>query len=203
MVYSVSETDRRSAEHLILNVHYAKRWPSISKYFALYKDGDIVGVVTYGSPCSAPLRRGVAGEGMAHHVIELNRLVLYHNLPNEASMLVGRSLKRLGNSIVVSYADTAQGHIGKVYQACNFIYCGLSAKRTDWKLRGKEHLHGQSVADEFRGMPDRVNLMREKYGGDFYLQPRSRKHRYVYLAGDKRFKRAALAALRYKQERYP
>ena len=51
--------------------------------------------------------------------------------------LVGRSLRLLPKpSVVVSYADTAQGHVGYVYQAANFIYTGLSAKRTDWKKTG-------------------------------------------------------------------
>jgi hypothetical protein len=108
-----------------------------------------------------------------------------------------------GNRIIVSFADTSQGHLGIVYQATNFIYCGLSAKRTDWKVRGKEHLHGQTIADEFRGTPNRAAAMREKYGDDFYHAPRPRKHRYVIFIGSRKFKRDALAALRYKIEPYP
>ena len=40
--------------------------------------------------------------------------------------------------IVISFADTEQQHKGIVYQACSFTYHGLSAKRTDWKIKGKE-----------------------------------------------------------------
>lgn len=110
----------------------------------------MVGCVTYGTPPSAPLKRGVAGDKYKANVIELNRLCLLDNLSGEASRLVGGSLKLLsGNFIVVSFADTSQGHNGIVYQACNFTYHGLSAKRTDWKVKGKEHLHGQTIADEF------------------------------------------------------
>src|SRR5690606_39337100 len=101
------------------------------------------------------------------------------------------------------YADTAQGHKGYVYQACNFLYCGLSAKRTDWKVKGKEHLHGQTIADEFRGVPNRAEAMRNKYGDDFYLAPRPRKHRYVYIVGSKTFKRKVMNALKYGVEEYP
>jgi len=90
-----------------------------------------------------------------------------------------------------------------VYQACNFLYCGLSAKRTDWKVKGKEHLHGQTIADEFRGVKDRAAAMREKYGSDFYLHPRPRKHRYLYLVGSKTFKKQASKDIKYKQEQYP
>lgn len=160
--------------------------------------------MTYGTPASAPLRRGLAGDEFKQDVIELNRLCLTDNLKNEASILVGRSLRLLPkNKIVVSFADVGQNHIGTVYQATNFLYCGLSAKRTDWKVRGKEHLHGQTIADEFRGTESRVVAMREKYGDDFYLEERSRKHRYVFIIGDKYYKRKCIAALKYAIEEYP
>lgn len=199
----VKAITRAECAPFILGIHYAKRWPSISYAYGLFDEEELVGVVTYGTPPSAPLKRGIAGDGFRHQVIELNRLCLKYNRKNEASRLVGASLKFLPESIVVSFADTEQGHKGYVYQACNFLYCGLSAKRTDWKVKGREHLHGQTIADEFRGTKDRAAAMRAKYGDDFYLHPRPRKHRYIYLVGDKRFKRKALAALKYNIEDYP
>ena len=119
-------------------------------------------------------------------------------------MLVGRSLKMIpAPAVVVSYADTAQGHIGYVYQACNFIYTGLSAKRTDWKLKGQEHLHGATVADMSRGKENRAQYMRDKFGDDFYLEDRPRKHRYIYFTGTKTDKKLMNDALLYKIEDYP
>ena len=119
-------------------------------------------------------------------------------------MLVSRSLKMLPKpSIIVSYADTEQGHIGYVYQACNFIYTGLSAKRTDWKLKGFEHLHGATVADMSRGQENRAQYMRDKFGDDFYLQERPRKHRYIFFTGSKKQIKDMKLSLLYKQEPYP
>jgi len=202
-MYEVKRITRSECTEYVLEIHYAKRWPSITHAFGLFLDGELCGVVTYGTPPSAPLRLGIAGEVFVPYILELNRLCLKHNMKNEASMLVGKSLSALKNSIIVSYADISKGHVGYVYQACNFIYCGLSAKRTDWKVKGKEHLHGQTIADEFRGVKNRAAAMREKYGDDFYLAPRSRKYRYVYICGDKRFKKKALLALKYKIYPYP
>lgn len=200
----VKQITRQDCEEYILNIHYAKRWPSISFAYGLYIEGVLCGVVTYGTPPSSTLRKGVAGEEFSGSVLELNRLCLKYNRKNEASFLVGNSLKLLPKQrIVVSFADTNQNHKGYVYQATNFIYCGLSAKRTDWKVKGKEHLHGQTVADEFRGVPNRAQAMREKYGDDFYLAPRPRKHRYIYIVGNKKFKKKVLANLKYKTYDYP
>lgn len=200
----VKPVTREDCLPFLLNIHYAKRVPSVSWAFGLFVDDHLEGVVTYGTPASAPLRRGVCGDALKNSVIELNRLVLMSNQPNHASMLVGRSLRLLeGNKIVVSFADTSQGHAAYVYQATNFLYCGLSAKRTDWKVKGKEHLHGQTIADEFRGAPNRAQAMRDKYGDDFYLAPRPRKHRYITLIGSRKFKKEAMSSLRYPTEPYP
>lgn len=200
----VRPVSRKDCEPFIIGIHYAKRWPSISYAYGLFDGVELIGVVTYGTPPSATLKRGVAGDEYKADVLELNRLCLKYNRKNEASKLVSASLKLLPRKkIIVSFADTEQEHKGIVYQACNFTYHGLSAKRTDWKVRGKEHLHGQTIADEFRGVKNRAQAMRDKYGDNFYLKPRPRKHRYIYIVGGKKFKKKAQAAIKYKEECYP
>jgi len=190
-------------EPWLLQKHYAKRMCPISYAFGLYDSGELIGVVTYGMPASSALRIGLCGEKWIDNVIELNRLCC-DNKPNSASFLVGRSLRMLPKPlIVVSYADTEQGHVGYVYQATNFIYTGLSAKRTDWKLKGQEHLHGVTVADMSRGQENRAQWMRDKFGDDFYLKDRSRKHRYIFFLGSKKQKQSMLEALKYEIEPYP
>ena len=150
------------------------------------------------------MKRGVAGDDYKGDILELNRLCLKYNRKNEASLLVGRSLRLLPkNKIIISFADTNQDHKGYVYQACNFTYHGLSAKRTDWAVKGKEHLHGQTIADEFRGVKNRAQAMRDKYGDDFYLKPRPRKHRYIYIIGSRRYKKEVSKEIKYKMESYP
>jgi len=188
-------------------IHYAKRIPSISYAFGLYIDGILCGIVTYGIPSSSTLKNGICGEKNSDFVIELNRLCFDIYIKNGASYLVANSLKHLPKpSIIVSYADTQQGHIGYVYQACNFIYTGLSAKRTDWKIKGLEHLHGQTIADMSRNIDcgmTRSEYMKKKFGNDFYLESRSRKHRYIYFVGSKHQKSNLIKCMKYKIEPYP
>jgi len=198
--YSVRRVTRSECEPFVIGIHYASRWPSISHAFGLFEHNELVGICTFGSPASAPLRTGIAGKENSSRVIELNRLCLLNNKKNEASMLIAKCLRDLAKgTIVVSFADTAQGHFGYVYQACNFRYFGLSAKRTDWKVKGMEHRHGQTIADEFRGSPNRAQAMRDKYGDSFYLAPRSRKHRYIYITGS----RPDYSIINYEQFDYP
>lgn len=200
----VRRISARDCYWMLLNIHYAKRIPSISYAFGLFEDGELVGCVSYGCPSSSPLRSGICGDEYAGLVLELNRLCLVDNKKNQASKLVSESLRMLPRpSIVVSFADGERGHVGYVYQACNFMYCGLSAKRTDWAIRGAEKMHGQSIADEFRGVKSRSSAMRDKYGDDFYLKDRSRKHRYLYFVGSKGWKKNAISKLKYQVEPYP
>lgn len=187
----------------LLKKHYAHRIPSISYAYGLYENNKLCGVCTFGTPASSSLRSGICGADWVEYVLELNRLVVEAGELNITSWFVSRCLGQFKDRIIVSYADTKQGHIGKIYQACNFLYTGLSAKRTDWKIKGKEHLHGQTIADESRGHKNRAEYMRQKYGKDFYLEDRHRKHRYIYICGNKKFKREVMKALKYPVCHYP
>ena len=167
---------------LILKRHYAHRMPSITYAFGLFNNGALAGVCTFGSPANRNLCVGICGPEYKSYVIELNRLVLEDNIPNEASRLIGASLKLLpGNWIVVSYADTAQGHKGVIYQATNWKFTGTTKERQEFNPQGKHSRH-YSASD-----PHRI---------------RSAKHRYVTFVGNKRWKRKAYEALNYPESPY-
>ena len=168
----------------LLNKHYAKRLPSISYAFGLFDEGMLVGVCTYGSPASPSLCVGVCGEQYRDKVLELNRLVIDSNKPNSASILVSGSLQMLPKpSIVVSYADTEQGHVGYVYQANNFYYTGATAERTD--MGGEEGKHSRHAKDPS------IRVFR------------SSKHRYIIFTGTKKQKRILRNELNYEIQPYP
>lgn len=166
----------------LLEKHYAKRMPSISFAFGLFIADKLEGVVTYGSPASPSLCKGVCGDEYKNNVLELNRLAINSTAPkNSASFLVGRSLKMLPlDKIIVSYADTAQGHVGYVYQSTNWIYTGATKPRTDIDTGEKHSRHYEGITDYSK------------------RKPRSSKHRYIFFR-DKKARRA----LRYQQAPYP
>ena len=177
--------NKKLADPFILNIHYAKRKPSISYVYGLYQNEELIGICSFGSPASPALCKGIAGEKNRSKVIELNRLVLKYNRKNEASYLVGKSLKMLPKpKIVVSYADTAQDHKGIVYQATNFYFTGTSKPRTD--MAGKDGKHSR------HHLGDRTKRVF-----------RSAKHRYVYINANKTEKKQLLKELNYEIMEYP
>jgi hypothetical protein len=93
--------------------------------------------------------------------------------------------------------------MGYVYQACNFTYHGLSAKRTDWALKSRPELHGATVADMSRGKKNRAQYMRDTFGDDFYLKPRPRKHRYIYVTGSSKLRKVIYKDIKYPKHEYP
>ncbi len=184
--YTVVQIPYEATKDWILNIHYAKRMPSISYAYGLYRHDEMVGMVSYGSPASPSLCKGICGEEYKSDVIELNRLVLKDNLPNEASFLVARSLKLLPKpKVVVSYADAGgHFHTGFVYQATNFLFTGTTRPRTD--IAGKDGKHS-----------------RHHLGDITKRVARTAKHRYVYFIGSKRERKVLREALRYPVLDYP
>jgi hypothetical protein len=200
----VRRVDPSDVHPWLLNKHYAKRLCPISHAFASFEGQNMIGVVTYGTPVSSTLKDGVCGIDYAGCVLELNRLCC-ESRKNLASFIVGRSLSMLPRpSVVVSYADTGQGHVGFVYQATNFIYTGLSAAFKDPMVKGMEHKHHTTIGDEGRGHDSRIEFLRQKYGAEnVYYVERDRKHRYVYFVGSKTDKKKLRSALTYPVQDYP
>jgi len=214
----VSAIRAEDAAPWILNKHYARRKCPVTFAFGAFAEGRMIGIVTYGTPASSTLRIGIAGIKWSPFILELNRLCC-ESIPNVASILVGRSLQMLPKPrIVVSYADTAQGHVGYVYQATNFIYTGLSAKANNYRLKSDPSRHTTTITDKGRGSGNLSAVLRaeeedgeyhpiaqlkKKYGDDLYTEERPRKHRYLYLCGDRRERRQMRAELLYQAEPYP
>lgn len=180
----IKEISYQDAKPFILNIHYARRIPCIQYAYGLFENDKLVGVVTFGQPASPFLCKGVAGESNRKNVIELNRLVFLpnYNRKNYASMLVSKALKLLPKDLyVVSYADWGGwGHVGYVYQACNFVYTGMTKRRTDiYSPSGHSRHH---------------------CGDRTQRQIRTEKHRYIFVTGNRK---KMLGQLRYKILPYP
>lgn len=165
------------ANEIVVARHYLHRKTNIRHAYGLFIEGVILGVVTFGTPPSRHLQKG-ASPSNPNLVIELNRLWVCDTMPkNTESWFVSRALKRLPPFIVVSYADTAEGHSGFVYRALNFYYAGWTdmdrkTPRFDYVVPGK---HSR---DAFRGDKSLITKVRRKP-----------KHKYWTVTGDRREKR--------------
>ena len=170
-----------SANRVFIKNHYAHRAVPISECFGAYMNDKLqtlVGAISFGKPSSNSLCVGSCGKENAHRIFELNRLWMSDICPkNSESRFIGWSLRTLRKIhpdwILVSYADTEQGHDGAIYRATGWIYTGLSAERKEWRIKGVNK-HSKSVTE---------NRKWEDYSKDPNMEfvDRSRKHRYFYF----------------------
>lgn len=199
--YYIEQVSYKQAMDIVVQKHYLHRKAPCSLAFGLFHKSDpltCLGVVVYGTPASSALRKGLCGVDQVMNVYELTRLWVDDSVPkNGESFLIGNTLRLLDKEIVVSFADRAANHVGVVYQATNWFYTGLSAKRTDWAVEGIDK-HGHTWADKYSAAE-----MRELFGERFTLKERSRKHRYVFFNASKKRKKELLAMLSYKVLPYP
>lgn len=186
--YVVKKVESKETHDFILNLHYAKRLPSISYAFGMYLNNELIAVLTIGKPASNSLCVGICGKENASKVYELNRLVTKKQLEKNAlSFFVGKVLKLLSKEelIIVSYADEGMNHHGYIYQATNWWYTGKTKSRTDkYVIPGKHSRHYTNKDNHLRRF-------------------RSSKYRYVYVP-NKRLKKYVLKNMNYPiLEKYP
>lgn len=112
---------------LVRDFHYSRRMPSAIRHcFALRKPGGLFGET------GEPQAGAIFGNPVQMHwnqaALELLRLVRKDECRASLSGLVGWALRWLKANtttpFVLSYADTAEGHHGGIYQALNFHYVG-------------------------------------------------------------------------------
>lgn len=187
---NVRRVAREDCVPFFLDRHYAKRVPQVHYACGLFVNDRLEGVVSFGKPASPAPCVGVCGPVYAWAVWELNRLALNSTVErNAASFLVAHACRMFGMdeglAVVISWADTGAGHIGYVYQACNWLYTGCSKPRTDPKMDGGSHPRHYDKTK----MQDR--------------QERHPKHRYVHFCGDTRKVKECRKQLRWDVLPYP
>jgi hypothetical protein len=189
MIGEIVFLEYKEAVDFLLPRHYSGRIPSISYSFGWKIKNELVAVCTFGKPASPQLCFGVCGKEYQDKVFELNRLCRVETLDLPLSSFVSGCLRRLTpyNLIIVSYSDTEMGHHGYIYQACNFIYTGMTKERTDKYTAGNKHSRHYNNEDQ-KGL----------------RKIRSAKHRYIYFATrNKKVKNDYLSALNYSILPYP
>jgi hypothetical protein len=159
-VYTVESIKKELSKEWLLYKHYAKRTPSISFCFGLFKDNILVGVITFGMPPSSTLASSICGEKYKSIVLELNRLVVNDGLDKNAlSYFVSNSINQLPKpKIIVSFSDNNMNHNGYIYQATNFIYTGQTANDTMYIGKDGNEFHFRNLGHIQKKLNKNLNI---------------------------------------------
>lgn len=165
----------------------------------LYTDNDLVGVGVIGKPASYTLCNAMCGKDESKNVGEFNRLWVSDEMPrNTESWFMARILRASPYDILVSFADTAVGHVGYIYQATNWLYTGLSLAQKYYRVK----TDGTSSPEQYRRRARRTKKDIVRIYGENMVEEywSSTKHRYVYFT---RRRRELLQRLQYPILPYP
>lgn len=169
-------------------------------HYGLWHANTLLGVVAYNLPPPGP-RRFVFGPEHESHVWHMGRLALADVAPrNSESRLIGGSFKLIQAEhsrvwAVLTYADTAAGHIGYVYQATNAIYTGTGGDVASYvdrqgRCRTRHNYRGTVTAAQAiaQGLTRVEGTL---------------KHRYVYILGNRTERRHRRGLLKLPVLPYP
>ena len=171
----------KAAKLAVLKWHYSKRMPKYKQcYLGVWENNNFIGVVIFGLSVTPYLHSSFDLNNT--ECAELTRIALKkHDAP--VSRIVKISLKMIkrqspGLRLIVSYADPNVNHLGTIYQAGNWIYCGTSSKikqyywRGQWRNDSSLHRHFQGDKNGLNKLKNRWLLPKHKY-----LMPLDKKMR--------------------------
>lgn len=122
-VMIITKATKEQIKYACLNYHYAKRVPPVLHGYVLFNDNRFCGVITFGIANRLGSKRFNLAQG---ELLELNRCALNgaQSCTSKCVSLAIWALKRDAPQVklLVSYADSREGHIGTIYQATNWVF---------------------------------------------------------------------------------
>ena len=112
---------------LVRDFHYSRKMPSaVTHCFAWREAGGLFG--DYGDPLAAAIYGQPTNRNWPQDAIELLRLVRSDKVERPISQFLAWTLRWLRSNtdcqFALSYADTAEGHHGGIYQATGWVFVG-------------------------------------------------------------------------------
>lgn len=178
-VTPVTQTD---AVDLIRRAHYAGGAPntSVARHGLFPVGSDKLHGVALWLPPTRRAAESVAPDAPGG-VLALSRLVVVDDVPlNGASFLLGASMRLLDRArwpVLLTYADTREGHTGTIYRATNWMCIGPVPGSDAWQHR---------VTGERRGRKRGARNLSaaEMVAAGFDQLPRLPKIKYVHRVAD-------------------
>jgi hypothetical protein len=190
----VRRVDKKTCEIVVSHKHYSRTLGIFWDGFGLYKDDVLIGICCFGQP--SPAIQKHAFKNRDFKLYELTRLVIDSGHKNAASFLISSSMKMLKEKqcALISYADSAHGHSGIVYQSTNWLYTGSTVSHDSLYLIDGKPTHPMTIRDKF-GVTEIANWAKQNKISKIKPSP---KHRYFFFKGSKLQKKKMRESLSYK-----
>lgn len=175
-----------AAKYAVEHWHYSKRMPKskLAKIGA-WENEHFIGCVIFGVGAGSSTKGGRFGLGDRFDMAELVRVALKDNHLTPTSRILSIAIKMLKRQspklrLLTSFADTAQEHLGIIYQASGWIYYGGREESNGaYCVRG-EIVHPRTLHDRYGTGGQSVPWLRA------HVDPKAEriktpvKHHYLY-----------------------
>jgi hypothetical protein len=172
-----------SCKYAVLHWHYSKSLPGGKLVkVGVWEDKKFIGCVLFSRGANMNIGKPYGLDQT--ECVELTRIALSkHQTPVTRIVSIAiRMLKKLCPEIklIVSYADADQGHTGKIYQAGNWIFTGLTNThgKQGYKIHGAV-FHGKTVYSKYGKGRDNVKWLRENIDPKAEEIPTKGKYKYL------------------------
>jgi hypothetical protein len=199
----VDYADYKAALYACKNWHYSKAIPAGKTYkIGVWEDDIYKGVVIFSR--GANPHTGSPYGLKQTEVCELTRIALrsHKSFVSQVMAIAIRKLKQdnPGMRLIVSYADSAQGHEGKIYQANNWIYTGYSSSSESGILVHGKLTHRRSLGMRYgtsnlEWLRNNIDPNAEVINGGYkykYLYPLDKKIRKQIITLSKTYPKSSV-----------
>lgn len=225
---SIAPISKAIAKDIIVKKHYTHAWTMCRYALGIFHESDeesffgdtkLIGCLIYGYPVGRSAAKSISDDIENENILELTRLYIDDgygsNIESYALSQSFKWLKKNDTSIkaLLSYADNGQEHLGKIYQATNWIYQGLNTDMNlmpNWSISIQENpykwIHSRTVFSKWGS--HNLEHLKTEVGKDGYMafwrMQESGKHRYIQILGkDKRERKTMIANLKHPSKPYP
>ena len=226
--YTIRQIDKNIAKKLIITNHYTHKWTLCNVALGVFKCGEensfiegvtndkLIGVCVYGIPVGGNVMRGNGISPLLKNgsVFELTRLWLEDGHgKNIESWTIAQTFEWLKKNrpqlkLLISYADPDAGHLGKIYQATNWLYQFIenTSDTADFYVSFQpppnyNWIHSRTISSRYGGR--NKEIMSTKLPKPYWMKTLRRKFRYIYFLCDKREKLKIMKTLTHKISKYP
>lgn len=168
-----------AAKYAVEKWHYSRSLPAAPVKIGVWENNKFVGVVLFSRGASYNIGNPY---GLRQtECCELTRIALTRHA-SPVTQIMRLAIKKLqeispGLRLLISYADTNQGHLGIIYQASNWIYTGEISDRAYYML-GQNLIHGKTVYSKYGTQA--IEWLRQNVDPGARMEYTPPKHKYLY-----------------------
>lgn len=169
-----------AAKYAVEHWHYSKRMPKSKLVrIGVWENDEFIGCILFGVGATGDLVKQYGLDKIQG--CELVRIALAKHY-SPVTKIVKFALKMLqqycpGLRLVVSFADPAHGHLGKIYQGGNWYYSGVTSINDEYILNNRRY-QGRSFRNSYKGMEHHPLVQIVKGSSKYrYLMPLDRNMR--------------------------